>query len=104
MNTGRIGGIDGDENSKKIKIQISSAVVKGVAEGTIEWEKDEDFGYLVATKVPGIDDMDFLQPKKMYERQGRLDEYKMLVDKYKADRKEYLKKWQGLSETIVNAM
>ncbi len=104
MNTGRIGGVDGDENSKKIKIQISSAVVKGVAEGTIEWEKDEDFGYLVATKVPGIDDMDFLQPKKMYERQGRLDEYKMLVEKYKTDRKEYLKKWQGLSETIVNAM
>ncbi|HCO03219.1 MAG TPA: phosphoenolpyruvate carboxykinase (ATP), partial [Actinobacteria bacterium] len=31
MNTGRIGGRDGDERSKKIKIPTSSAVVKAIA-------------------------------------------------------------------------
>ncbi|HEX9984611.1 MAG TPA: phosphoenolpyruvate carboxykinase [Thermoanaerobaculia bacterium] len=104
MNTGAIGGDGKQEGSKKVKIQHSSAVVKAIAEGTIKWEKDPDFGYLVATEVPGIDDMDFLQPKKMYERQGRLDEYAQLVEKYNKDRREYLRKWKGLSEEIVTAI
>ena len=79
-------------------------MVKAIAEGTIKWERDPDFGYLVATEVPGIDDPDFLQPKKMYERQGRLDEYNALVAKYNEDRRAYLHKWKGLSETIVKAV
>src|SRR5438067_1111694 len=63
MNTGRIGGDDKDERSKKVRIQHSSAIVKAIAEGTIEWERDPDFGYLVATKVPELDDADYLEPK-----------------------------------------
>ncbi|HEX6160893.1 MAG TPA: phosphoenolpyruvate carboxykinase [Thermoanaerobaculia bacterium] len=104
MNTGAIGGDGKAEGSKKVKIQHSSAVVKAIAEGTIKWEMDPDFGYLVATEVPGIDDPDYLQPKKMYERQGRLDEYNQLVAKYNNDRREYLRKWKGLDEEIVNAI
>jgi phosphoenolpyruvate carboxykinase (ATP) len=104
MNTGAIGGDGKQEGSKKVKIQHSSAIVKAIAEGTIQWEKDPDFGYLVATEVPGIDDADYLQPKKMYERQGRLDEYNALVAKYNTDRREYLRKWKGLSDEIVNAI
>jgi phosphoenolpyruvate carboxykinase (ATP) len=104
MNTGSIGGDGKQEGSKKVKIQHSSAVVKAIAEGTIKWEKDPDFGYLVATEVPGIDDADYLQPRKMYERQGRLDEYNQLVAKYNTDRREYLRKWKGLSDEIVGAI
>jgi phosphoenolpyruvate carboxykinase (ATP) len=104
MNTGRIGGGDKDERSKKVKIRHSSAIVKAIAEGTIEWETDPDFGYLVAKSVPDMDDQDYLQPKKMYERQGRLDEYAALVEKYNNDRREYLRKWKGLDEEIVNAI
>ena len=104
MNTGRIGGDEKDDRSKKVKIQHSSAVVKAIAEGTIKWEKDPDFGYLVATEVPGINDADYLQPKKMYEQQGRSDEYQQLVEKYNTDRRAYLRKWKGLSDEIVNAI
>jgi phosphoenolpyruvate carboxykinase (ATP) len=104
LNTGRIGGDEKDERSKKVRIQHSSAIVKAIAERTIRWEKDPDFGYLVATELPGLDDADYLQPKKMYERQGRLDEYNQLVEKYNRDRREYLRKWKGLSEEIVNAI
>jgi phosphoenolpyruvate carboxykinase (ATP) len=104
MNTGRIGGDDKDERSKKVRIQHSSAIVKAIAEGTIKWERDPDFGYLVATEVPGLDDADYLQPKQMYERQGRRDEYEGLVAKYNNDRREYLRKWKGLAEEIVNAI
>src|SRR5207244_8996861 len=37
MNTGRVGGKDGDERSKKVKIPHSSAVVKAIAEQSIKW-------------------------------------------------------------------
>jgi phosphoenolpyruvate carboxykinase (ATP) len=104
MNTGSIGGDGKAEGSKKVKIQHSSAVVKAIAEGTIKWEKDPDFAYLVATEVPGIDDQDYLQPKRLYERQGRLDEYNQLVAKYNTDRREYLRKWKSLDPEIVNAI
>ncbi|HYM59922.1 MAG TPA: phosphoenolpyruvate carboxykinase [Thermoanaerobaculia bacterium] len=104
LNTGRIGGGDKDERSKKVKIQHSSAIVKAIAEGTIKWAKDPDFGYLVATELPGVDDHDYLQPRNMYERQGRGDEYRELVNKYNTDRREYLRKWKGLSDEIVNAI
>src|SRR5207248_3583794 len=48
MNTGRVGGPESDERSRKVRIKHSSAVVKGIAEDTIEWRRDPDFGYLLA--------------------------------------------------------
>jgi phosphoenolpyruvate carboxykinase (ATP) len=106
MNTGRVGGRDEDERSKKVRIHHSSAIVKGVAEGTIEWEEDPDFGYQVATIVPGIDGEDngILQPRKLYERQGRTDEYAQIVERLKNERREYMAKWEGLNPEIAQAV
>src|SRR6184192_2468608 len=72
LNTGRVGGPEEDERSKKVRIKHSSAIVKGIAEGTIEWERDPDFRYLVASSVPGIGDadLDLLQPQRLYEATG----------------------------------
>ena len=33
-----------------------------------------------------------------------MDEYRQLVEKYNRDRREYLRKWKGLSEEIVGAI
>ena len=96
MNTGRVGGREDDKRSKKIKIPTSSAVVKGIAEGTITWDEDPDFGYEVASSVPGIDDKELLQPRRMYEAQGRSKEYDDFVDRFKAERVEFLEGFAGL--------
>ena len=104
MNTGRVGGPEDDERSKKVRIKHSSAIVKGIAEGTIEWERDPDFGYLVAASVPGIDDVEVLQPRKLYERIGRADEYREHVVRLKAERAEFLAKFPSLSAEIVAAV
>ncbi len=104
MNTGRVGGPDGDERSRKVRIKHSSAIVKGIAEGTIEWERDPDFGYLVASSVPGIDEPDVLQPRRLYEEQGRGDEYRGLVERFKAERAEFLRGFSSLSDEIVAAV
>src|SRR5437763_11890494 len=91
LNTGRLGGVDNDERSLKVRIKHSSAIVKGIAEGTIEWERDPDFGYLLATSVPGIDESGILQPRLLYEQQGRTDEYRALVERFKTERAEFLR-------------
>lgn len=104
LNTGRVGGPEAQEGSKKVKIPHSSAFVQGIAEGTIVWEQDPDFGYEVATSVPGIDDEEILQPRRLYERQGRQDEYTAIVDKLKTDREAYLKRFPGLADEIIKAV
>jgi phosphoenolpyruvate carboxykinase (ATP) len=104
LNTGRVGGPEDDERSKKVRIKHSSAIVKGIAEGTIEWERDPDFGYFVAAAVPGIDDVEVLQPQKLYERTGRADEYRALVKRLKGERAEFLDDFPSLSDEIVAAV
>jgi phosphoenolpyruvate carboxykinase (ATP) len=104
MNTGRVGGPEGDDRSKKVRIPHSSAVVKSIAEGAISWAEDEDFGYAVAESVPGIDDLELLQPRRLYERQGRLDGYRALVERFRAERLEFLKEFPDLDEEIIKAV
>jgi phosphoenolpyruvate carboxykinase (ATP) len=104
LNTGRVGGPEDDERSKKVRIKHSSAIVKGIAEGTIEWQRDPDFGYFVAAAVPGIDDVEVLQPQKLYERTGRADEYRAMVARLKAERAEFLDDFPSLSDEIVAAV
>lgn len=104
MSTGRVGGPEDDERSKKVRIPHSSAIVKGIADGTIEWETDPDFGYLVAASVPGIDDIELLQPRRLYERTGRSEEYAQIVAGLKTDRVEFLSKFPSLSDEIVAAV
>src|SRR5256884_684018 len=104
LNTGRVGGPEEDERSKKVRIKHSSAIVKGIAEEAIEWETDPDFGYLVAASVPGIDDAEVLQPRKLYERTGRTDEYRAQVAQLKTERTEFLADFTSLSGEIVAAV
>ncbi len=104
LNTGRVGGNDEDDRSKKVRIPHSSAIVAAIAVGGIAWDSDPDFGYQVASAVPGIDDLELLQPRRLYERQGRTQEYREHVDLLKAARARYLAQFPGLDQAIVNAV
>jgi phosphoenolpyruvate carboxykinase (ATP) len=104
MNTGRVGGPDGDDRSKKVNIPHSSAIVKAIAEGSITWSDDDDFGYLVAESVPGINDPELLQPRRLYERHGRIQDYRDFVERFKAERVEFLKGFPALEEEIIKAV
>ena len=91
-------------DSKKMTIEDSSAIVKGIVEGTIAWERDPDFGYEVATSVPGIDDVEKLQPRRLYERQGRSDDHAAIVERFKRERIEFLDRYPGLKPEIAAAV
>ncbi|MGB7861431.1 MAG: phosphoenolpyruvate carboxykinase (ATP) [Acidimicrobiia bacterium] len=99
LNTGRIGG-EGPE-SKKVRIPDSSAIVQGIVEGTIRWRRDTEFGYDVADLVPGIEDVELLQPKLLYERQGRIDEFDAIVARLKQERIEYLAAFAALDASVA---
>ena len=104
LNTGRVGGTDADERSKKVQIEHSGAIVKAIAEGTISWERDPDFGYEVATWLPGLDDGELLQPRRLYERTGRAADYAGWVSRLKRERIEFLEGFPGLSPEILAAV
>jgi phosphoenolpyruvate carboxykinase (ATP) len=104
LNTGRVGGGDGDEGSKKLEIPHTSACVKAIAEQSIGWDDDPDFRYQVADSVPGIDDLELMQPRRLYERQGRGDAYAEMVERLKADRVAHLQRFTQLSEDIIKAV
>jgi phosphoenolpyruvate carboxykinase (ATP) len=103
LNTGRIGGKD-EQASKKVTIPYSSAIVQAIVEDTIEWETDPDFGYEVAASLPGVGDLEILQPRLLYSRQGRQAEYEALVTRLKRERREYLASFTGLDEAIVKSI
>ena len=104
LNTGRVGGGADNPGSKKVTIPYSSAIVQAIVTGTIEWVADNDFGYEVASSLPGVDDLDILQPRRLYERTGRLDEYDAMVARLKRERREYLASFPGLDEAVVKSI
>ena len=104
LNTGRVGGPDDDPRGKKVRIADSSAAVRAIAEGTIGWERDPDFGYEVATRVPGIEDPELLQPRSLYQRTGRAEEYRQLVAHLTEERTGYLETFPGLDPQVVAAV
>jgi phosphoenolpyruvate carboxykinase (ATP) len=99
LNTGRVGGEA--EGSKDVHIPDSSAIVKAIVEGTIEWRPDQDFGYSIAATVPGVDDVELLEPRRLYERLGRLEEYEAIVSRLKKERVEYLSGFGALSPDVL---
>jgi phosphoenolpyruvate carboxykinase (ATP) len=99
LNTGRVGG-EG-EDSKKVSIADSSAIVQGIVEGTIEWETDPDFGYDIASSVSGVGDPDLLNPARLYRRQGRGSEYQTTVERLRDERREYLAGFEMLDPSVL---
>jgi phosphoenolpyruvate carboxykinase (ATP) len=104
LNTGRVGGTDGEAGSKKVAIEHSGAIVKAIAERTISWERDPDFGYEVASALPGIDDLELLQPRRLYLRTGRAGEYAEWVSRLKQERIAFLEGFPGLAPEFVDAV
>jgi phosphoenolpyruvate carboxykinase (ATP) len=104
LNTGRVGGGADDPRSKKVAIEHSGAIVKAIAEETGSWAIDPDFGYEVASELPGVDDAELLQPRRLYQRTGRADEYAAWVERLRRERLEFLERYVGLAPEIVESI
>ena len=96
----------GPEGSIEIEEKHAAAILNAVLAGTVEWERDPDFGYRVAAEVPGIQGRDrfVLIPRFLYARTGRAYDYAALVPMLKRDRVARLEALQGLDAAIVDAV
>ena len=54
--------------------------------------------------MPGIGDLELLQPRLLYEGSGRADEYRAWVERLKRDRAAFLAGFPGLRPEIVGAI
>lgn len=104
LNTGRVGGLADDDRSAKVTPAISAAIVAAIAHGGIEWEEDPDFGYQVASSVPGVEDPAVLRPRLLYDSQGRGDQYAELIAGLKVERAEHLASYEDLLPEIAAAV
>jgi phosphoenolpyruvate carboxykinase (ATP) len=106
MNTGWVGGPDGNPHSRKVKIKHSSAVVQAIVDNTINWEKDHDFGYELATEIPGFTNGDhyLLQPRRYYSDTDRRGYYEEIVHQLKQERHLHLQNFPGLAPEIIRAL
>ena len=110
MNTGYVGGdARGVEagTALKVKIRHSSAMLEALLSERIVWATDPDFGYEVvdvdhpgnAALVEAVG-VDILNPRRFFERQGRLDEYRTWVVTMKAGRRGFLESYDVDSDII----
>ena len=86
--------------STKVTIDASSAILEAIVSGTVEWETDADFGYEVASSIDGVP-IDLLQPRRRYEREGRIEEYDGIVARLTDERRAYLNGYAGLHPDII---
>jgi phosphoenolpyruvate carboxykinase (ATP) len=105
LKEGRVGGSDPDR-SLEVTAAHARAILEGVDSGTIEWEVDPDFGYRVATGVPGIAGRDrfVLIPRFLYARTERVYDYAARVPELKRERSERLEAIEGLDPGILSAV
>jgi phosphoenolpyruvate carboxykinase (ATP) len=101
LNTGRVGGGEDVEGSRKIRIAESSAIVAAIVSGEINWQEDPEFGYLVAADVPGVEDVELLRPSMLYSRQGRSSEYEAIADRLRSERHRYLSSYPALAPGVL---
>jgi ATP-dependent phosphoenolpyruvate carboxykinase len=105
MNTGWIVNDEGP-GSRKISVADSSHCLTAIAEGNVEWDLCDDFGYQLAESLPGLEgeDAEILDPKRAFKRLGREDEYDAWVKKLKKERRVFLEGFPGLDPAILNGL
>jgi phosphoenolpyruvate carboxykinase (ATP) len=98
LNTGSIGAREGSAG-EKISIKTSTEIMKQIAREEIRWEKDPDWGYEVASEVPGVD-LSRNDPRSFYSR----GEYDALVARLRGERESWLAQFPGLDPAIPAAI
>ena len=108
LNTGGVGQLmepsDGGTpvlKRKPLRVEIPemAAIIRGLAEGSIEWEKEDVFGTQTPASVDGID-MSKFRLEEFYSR----DEVAEYASTLAEERREWLGRFPGLRKEVVEAL
>jgi len=96
LNTGKVGGMD---RGRKIRVKDSAKIMEMIARDKIVWKKDKFWGYEVPVKIPDLE----LSPFDLsnYYSEEQIQE---LSEDLKQERLEWLSKFHGLNQDIINAI
>ncbi|UCD54518.1 MAG: phosphoenolpyruvate carboxykinase [Dehalococcoidia bacterium] len=95
MNTGRVGG----DNGQNISVKDSVKILEMIARDKIEWRKDDFWGYEVPVHIPDID-LSRFDLNNFYTE----EQIQGLSGKLKRERLEWLSQFKGLDKDILNAL
>jgi phosphoenolpyruvate carboxykinase (ATP) len=95
MNTGMVGG----DNGQKITVKDSVKIVEMIARDKIEWRKDEFWGYEVPVSIPGID-MNRFNLSNYYSE----EQIQELSQNLKRERLEWLSRFKGLDKGVIGVL
>ena len=106
LKSGRVGGPADEPGSREVLAEQVEPLLDAIAAASVRWERDPDFGYLVAAGAPGLDpeDLELLLPRLLYRRADRVYEHAALVPELKRRWRERLAAIEGLAEEIVEAV
>lgn len=105
LKDGVVAGPAGAPGCFEIEADLIKSLIVAAAEGSIEWERDPDFGYELAAAAPGIGGTaaDALCPRLLYAAADRVYEHADLVVAYKRRRYERLAAIEGIDPGLLAA-
>jgi len=105
LNTGGVGeNRKEDKNNEilrqavRVEIPEMAAIIRGIVRGSIEWKHDPYFGALVP-KIVNVVQMTKFDLSQFYSR----EQVNAYVNKLKEERLKWLKRFEGLNPTILDA-
>ena len=106
LKRGRVGGPAEAAGSREITPEQVQAVLDAIASGSVDWEQDPDFGYLVAVEVPGLEhaDLGLTLPRILYRRADRAYEHAAQVAEVRARRRRALEAMPRTPSEVVEAL
>ena len=107
LNTGGIGELVENtpegriikQKVRRVEIPEMASVIRAIALGTVEWEKDPGFGYEVPKNIPGLD-LSRFQPKNFYSP----EDIAKMVAQLRKERQDWLAQFPRLDPAIVKTV
>lgn len=96
INTGHVGGMD---RGQKVTVRDSAKIIEMIAKDKISWERDDFWGYDVASEIPGVK-MERFDPKNYYSDE-QIDQ---LSQNLKKERLDWLSQFSALDPEILQAL
>jgi phosphoenolpyruvate carboxykinase (ATP) len=93
----------GDDQALPVRLEHSRAIMAAIAAGTVDWEPDPDFGWLVAAAVAGVEP-ELLQPRRLYERRRRRADHRQHLERFAAATAGFLGGFPALDPALAGAL
>jgi len=101
---GELREVDAEGNSAvvqpvtRVEIPEMAAIIRGIARGTIRWQREPYFGTEAVAEVEG-EDLGRFDFKKFYTQ----EQIERLVEALRQERREYLASFENLEPVVASA-